>query len=64
MQGSFGSENMELEGKRSITRRVTHVPTWQSKFPLYYEPPMEWEAIQNHFEVVYEEWVNANQAME
>jgi hypothetical protein len=55
---------MELEGKISITRRVTHVPTWQSKFPLYYEPPIGWEAIQNHFEVVYEEWVNANQARE
>jgi hypothetical protein len=25
---------------------------------------MEWEEIQNHFEVVYEEWVNATQAME
>jgi hypothetical protein len=43
---------------------VTDVRTWQSKFALYYEPPMEWEEIQNHFEVVYEEWVNATQAME
>jgi hypothetical protein len=64
LQGSFGSENMELEGKRSITTQVTHLPTWQSKFPLYYETPMEWEEIQNHFEVVYEEWVDATQAME
>jgi hypothetical protein len=31
---------------------------------FHYEPPVEWEEIQNHFEVVYEEWVNANQVME